>query len=178
MKLFILNLSKFVLVLLVIFSTSCGDDDGDGEEANVIDLLIGTWTTDQIVSVTTSVDGQSILDYLVNEVGMSPTDAAVREALIQSALEQEVTGTLTINADNTYESMFAGGMDSGTWSLSADETTLTMFEGPDTIIITINSITATRWDASTGDTIMLDLDGDAGTPEEEVEASANVIFTK
>ncbi len=160
-------------------ATDCDDSDaGDcDDEQSTSELLLGSWTTTDI-NVVTSVGSQSITDYLINVVGFSPEDAAAQQELIESALEYEVTGTLVLDADNTYDSSFAGGSDSGTWNLSADETTLTLFEGADIIIITINSITENTWIGTTGDDLLVDLDNDSTTPNVIVTAEANVIFIK
>ncbi len=156
-----------------LFDIDCDDEQGIGE------LLLGTWTTEEVINVVTSVGTQSIAEYLIG-IGFSPGDAAAQQELIESALANEVTGTLELYGDNTYVSYFAGGSDSGIWELSADETTLTLFEGPvpDIIVITINSITANTWNATTGGDLLLDLDGNPATPDVLVTAEASVIFIK
>lgn len=156
---------------------SCEPDNGSTAE-----LLIGTWTsTTASVSVEIFIEGQPAIDYLIDVVGLSPEDAAARVADLEDSLQRELTGVLTINIDGTYESAFREGtvFDSGTWSLSADEMTLTLFEGPgDVILITINSISETVWNAGTADVIPLDVDGDPSTPDVDAAASATVIFTQ
>jgi len=176
----LMNNLKFYLmrlpaVFLMIFF-ACSDDGGEGQPSTA-ELLIGTWTTSE-TDISATVEGQSIVDYLVNVVGMSETDATVRNAVFTSALDDQVTGSLTINSDNTYMSSFAGGSDSGTWSLSADEKTLTLFEGADIIVITINSISATTLNGTISDTLLEDVDGDPGTPDVKIMVSATVIMTK
>ena len=168
-------------------ATDCDDNDPaihpDGEgvcddgELGTAELLIGVWTTVEF-SLEYSVGGLSVVDYLVDVVGLSPADAATQFAILEAALAADLTGSLTLNADNTYVSDFLSASDSGTWSLSADETTLTLFEGPATILITINSISETTLNASLGDGLFFDLDSNPATPEVEVMISANVTMTK
>ena len=150
---------------------SCDMDQGTAE------LLIGTWTTTEI-DINAYVGAQSLEDYLIDELGLSPEEAAAYIAMLVDNLEPELTGMLTINEDYTYESAFDGGTDSGTWELSEDEMTLTLFEGLDTIVITINSITEDTWYATTSDDFLFDLDGDPATPEVSVTLVANVVFIK
>ena len=149
-------------------------DDGDLSTA---ELLLGTWTT-LTVDVNTSVGGQSVTDYLIDVVGMSEEDAAAQSENLLAELEAQVTGELTLNSDLTYESYFDGGSDSGTWILSEDEQTLTLFEGPDLIVIHIIAISEHTWVSTHGDDILYDLDGDARTPDVVVTAEANITMTK
>ena len=164
----------------------CGEVDCDDRDPEVgicpgggetSALLIGTWTSSEI-EIVNSVGPQSLTDYLVAAEGFTPTEAeAFNDALIAS-LEPEVIGSLTLNADNTYASDFIGGSDTGTWELNADETVLTLFEGPDTIVVTINSISETSWDASLGDDFPVDVDEDPSTPDVVVTVLANLVLLK
>ncbi len=170
----------------VCSETDCDDADPEvnpgvegscDEDPDTADLLVGTWTSSEIV-IEAFVGTQTLTEYLIDEVGLSPEDAeAFVDELIDSFLP-ELTGTITINDDGTYESDFEGGSDSGTWELSADEMTLTLFEGADIIAITINSITETTWDATLSDDFPVDVDGDPGTDDVLVTVVANVILVK
>lgn len=167
--------------------TDCNDNDPavhpdaegvcDDGELGTAELLIGVWTTVEF-SLEYSVGGQSVVDYLVDVVGLSPADAAAQFAILETALAADLTGSLTLNSDNTYMSDFLSASDSGTWSLSADEHTLTLFEGPDTIVVTINSISETTLNGTLGDGLFIDLDSNPATPDVEVTVSANVTMTK
>jgi len=162
------------ILILVIFAASC--DNGD-EEPTTAELLIGNWIT-STVEIDATVGTQSYTDYLIDEVGLSPTDATVQDAVFKAALLSEVTGSLTINSNNTYTSSFGGGSDSGTWSLSSDETTLTLYEGADVIVITINSISGSTLNVTFGDDFPQDLDDDSETPDEIVTVEAEITLTK
>ena len=166
--------------------TDCNDEDPNinpgiegscEDEPGVAELLVGVWTSTEI-DINPFVGTQTLLEYLIGVVGLTPEDA---EALVDefiASLEPELTGSLTINSDNTYESDFVGGSDMGTWGLSADEMTLTLFEGAETIVITINSITETAWYATLSDDFLVDVDGEPSTPEVMVTVIANVVLTK
>ncbi|MEN8788768.1 MAG: hypothetical protein ABF293_12815 [Flavobacteriaceae bacterium] len=166
--------------------TDCDDSDPDKNpgiegscdmDPGTAELLIGSWTTTEI-AINSFVGSRTLTDYLIEEEGLTPEEAAAQVEMFEDMLIPEITGTLIINEDNTYESAFAGGTDSGTWELSEDEMTLTLFEGADIIVITINSITENTWYATTTDDFLVDLDGDPGTPDVLVTPIANVVFEK
>ncbi len=166
--------------------TDCNDDDpninpgieGSCDEApGTAGLLVGIWTTVE-TEINTYVGSQTLADYLIDVVGLTPEEAAAQVELFESSLANELEGTLTIYEDNTYESEFTSGSDSGTWELSADEMTLTLFEGPDTIVITINSITESTWYATLSEDYLVDLDEDPATEDVLVTVIANVVLTK
>jgi hypothetical protein len=166
--------------------TDCDDDDpyrnpgieGSCDEGQgTAELLVGTWTTTEI-DIISYVGSQTLMNYLVDVVGLTPEEAEAKVEMFENNLVPEVTGSLTIYPDNTYESAFAGGSDSGTWNLSADEMTLTLFEGPDTIVITINSISESLWYATLSEDYLIDLDDDPTTADVNVTVIANVVLTK
>ncbi len=173
------NSLRWLLCLFITFGlSSCNDDDdsADGGAATA-ELLVGTWTvTDN--EIRTFVGSQTLVEYLVDVEGLTQLEAEALVDFFESSLEPDLTGSLTLNADNTYSSDFVGGSDSGTWSLSADGTTLTLIEGEDTIVITINSITSSTWNATLSDTFLVDVDSDPGTPDVSVRVEADVILTK
>ncbi len=172
------KLGWFICLFIVLGVGACNDDDdSSGEEASVAELIIGTWTSTDI-EIRAFVGNQTLVEYLVDVEGLSQAEAEAQFDLFVAALGPEVTGSLTINADGTYESDFEGGSDTGTWSLNADETVLTLVEGADTIVITINSISSDTWDATLGDTFLVDVDNDPGTPDVSIMVEADVILVQ
>ncbi len=165
--------SVFIFSALFVISACQKEDD----RIPAAELLIGTWTTTE-VNIVAKVDAQPVTEYLINIIGLSSVEANAVFDNIVSSLTPELTGSLTLKEDHTYQSGFAGNMDSGTWSLSADEKLLTLIEGSDTILISNNSITNNRWDATITEDFSMDLDNNAGTPDELVTVSANLILTK
>ena len=176
MKKTILKQSRLLVMLFVLLSWACSNDD-DVVEITTAEKLIGTWTTSD-VNVAASVGGQSITDYLVDVVGLSPTEAAAQNAIFEALLVSELTGSLTFNADNTYTTNFGGDTGGGTWSLSSDEKTLTLVDGTETVVVTIVSITGSLLNASITDTINEDLDNDPGTPEVAILVLADITMVQ
>lgn len=175
MKTYSVRLAGYLMAILLLFVAACSDDDDSG--AGTSELLIGTWTSSAL-DIEATVGSQTLVDYLVDEVGLTPAEAASQQDLFFDSLEPEVTGSLTFIADNTYTSSFGGGSDSGTWSLSGDGDTLTLFEGSDEIVVNILSISSTTFVASLGDSIFVDIDDDPGTADVEVNVVATITMTK
>lgn len=173
-----ISLIQFLMGILVIFAAACGDDDdGNGNNPPTTEeRLAGTWTT-STSEITIMVGDKSLTDYLVEDLGWDETDAATYVAIFEGELEAGVDGSITLNSDNTYSSEFDGDPDSGTWSLSADETMLTLDDGTEAVVITVNSVTDTTLDVTIEDTLSEDLDNDPDTPDEEVEVVGEVTFT-
>lgn len=179
MKTFYKILSRLVVILFFVGLSGCNkDDDGDGStNLTTREMLIGTWTiTDFDMNI--SIGGQTLIEYLVEVEGLSPADAALQNALFEAFLVSEVTGTLTLKSDNTYESNFGDGATTGTWSLSSDEKTLTLVEGDETIVLTINSITTKTMNASFAENMSEDLDEDPATPDVIISVEAVLTLTK
>jgi hypothetical protein len=179
MKKFSHILIGFFSILLLAGLTGCNKDD-DNEESNLTtsELLIGTWTVTDF-DLSARIGSQSLIDYLIEFEGLSPAEAEELNAVFEAFLESEVTGTLTIKADRTYVSNFGEGSTSGTWSLSSDEKTLTLTEeGTDSIIIKINSISATTWIATISESSPEDLDDDPGTPDVLISIEITLTLKK
>ncbi len=179
MKTFNKILSRLVIILFFVGLTGCNkDDDGDGSgNLTTREMLIGSWSITNY-DLNIMIGGQSLIEYLVEVEGLSPADAAVQNALFEAFLASEVTGTLTLKSDNTYESNFGDSPTTGTWSLSSDEKTLTLVEGADTIVLSINSITAKTLNASIAESMPEDLDGDPATPDVVISVEAVLTLTK
>ena len=179
MKNSILNLFQFLMMMLVVFAVACGDDDeGNGNTPPTTEeMLVGTWTT-STTDISLTVGDKSLGDYLVEDLGWSQEDADFYTAFYEAELESAVDGTLTLNADNTYTSNFDDSPDSGTWNLSADESTITLDEGADEVQITLNSVTATTLDVTLEDSELDDLDDDPETPDDEIKIVAHITLSK
>jgi hypothetical protein len=178
MKKFSTLFSRLFILTLLIGLIGCNKDD-DNEDSNLTtsELLIGTWSVTDY-DLTIMIGSQSLIDYLVQVEGLSPSEAADLNATFEAFLVSEVTGTLTLKSDKTYVSNFGEGSTSGTWSLSPDEKTLTLIEGTETIVITINSISATTWKATISESSPEDLDGDPETPDVIISIEIMLTLTK
>ena len=165
----------FIITFLVGFSSCNKDDDGsDGINLTTKEMLIGTWSVSDY-DLSIMVGTQSLIEYLVDVEGLPPAEAEAQNAVFEAILESDLTGTLTLKSDDTYVSSFGDRSTSGTWSLSADEKTLTLFEGDDRVILKINSISATTWKASISESSLEDLDDDPVTSD--VLISIEIILT-
>ena len=171
------NLIRNFIFLSALALTVFACNDEDSTSPNIEELLIGHWITTEIEVITT-IAGQPVKDYLINVEGVPPAEAAMQDSFLNAELVKELEVELTINEDHTYESVFGWGMDSGTWSLSEDGKTLTLIEGGEEIIATIHSITDSRLEATLGDEIEFDIDGDPGTPDITIDAAANIVMEK
>lgn len=168
----------FIVILFVGFSACNKDDDGDGSSnLTTSELLIGTWSVTDF-DLDIMIGSQSLIDYLIEVEGLTPEEAAAQNAIFEAFLESEVTGTLTLKSDNTYVSNFGDGSTTGTWSLSADEKILTLVEGSDTIVLTINSVTTTTLKVTISEVSPEDLDDDPETPDVIISVEANLTLTK
>jgi hypothetical protein len=163
-----------IFVILVVAGCDSGSD-----EMSTKDKLLGTWTV-STVSIDATVGAQSVVDYLINVVGLSPTDAAVQYGVYETFLKSEITGSITFKSDMTYESNFgSSGPEDGTWSLSPDEKTLTLDEGTaDETELTLNSITGSTLAVTFTQNLMEDLDDEPTTPDVTIKAEAEVTLTK
>lgn len=179
MKNFSHILFRFIIVAFFVGLTGCNkDDDGDGSSnLTTRELLIGTWSVTDF-DLNIMIGSQTLIDYLIEVEGLTPEEAAAQNAIFEAFLESEVTGTLTLKSDYTYVSNFGDGSTSGTWSLSADEKILTLVEGSDTIVLTINSISTTTLKLTISEDSLEDLDEDPATPDVIISIEANLTLTK
>ncbi|MCX2718093.1 lipocalin-like domain-containing protein [Lentiprolixibacter aurantiacus] len=170
---------RLLIIALLVGFTGCDKDDDVDSSNNLStsELLIGTWTvSDFDLSIT--VGNQSFIDYLIEEEGLTPSEAADLNALFEAFLGSELTGTLTINSDKTYVSNFGEESTSGTWSLSADEKTLTLVEEGETIIITIDSVSSNTLKATISESSPEDIDEDPQTPDVIITIDIMLTLTK
>jgi hypothetical protein len=171
------NLRLPVLIgALFILLAGCSSDDGT--PAPVSDLVGGTWTVSNVDLVYT-VGAQSLKDYLVNVEGYTPAEADFAIAFLEVLLLDELDGTISFNANNTYNSNFGGSPDDGTWSLSADGKTLTLDAGTiDEEVVTINSLTSSNCNLTISMDELEDVDDDPSTPDVLIKIEATLTLTK
>ena len=116
-----ISLLKGILILLFAGTilVSCEKDEDEP-----IDLLIGTWTAES-ADVDLQVDGKTLTQYFT-DLGYPPAQAQSLTTTINALLQQQFTGSLTLNADKTYTADLGTEADSGTWNLSSDSKQLTI----------------------------------------------------
>lgn len=165
----------FLLGIAFLLLARCSEDNAPMTSNPDI---VGTWTASDW-DIDASVGGVSAIDYLVDVVGMSPTQAAFAYAYWEGEIKSELVGSITFNADHTYSSTFGGSPDSGTWDLSSDLTTLTLDSGtPDEQVLDVTDLTGSTLTVVLNQDIPVDLDSDPNTPDILVNTIATISMTK
>lgn len=171
------NLLLLFTAVVALTLTSCSEDDGgDGTIADdVAGTLEGTWTSGTVTVNSITIDGQDIAVFL-EEFRQLLIELQVPEEEIDALLDEfeegfsedfeDLDGSLTFNADGTYEISDTSGTDTGTWALSNNDETLTLDGGTeDELVMNIVSLTDTRFEGLVTEEISEDLDEDGTTNE-------------
>ena len=161
-------------ILLVLFTglvfTSCSKDSDPAED------IVGSWTVDG-AEFDAKIGNKTLLQYYMEDYGLTEPQAQAAVALFNAFMAQQFTGTIDINADNTYEAVLAGEPDSGTWSLSSDNEKLTIdSDSGETIVFDILELSSDRAVLKTTSSIEEDLDGDE-VPE-DITLTIEMTLTK
>jgi hypothetical protein len=159
MKMKLLFLRSFFLVLITgLILSSCNKNDTKS------DPIVGTWTTGTS-TFSVMVGNKTLIQYYVDEMGMTQSDAESSAALFETFMQLFFTGTMTFKSNNTYTSNLGGTADSGTWSLNTDQTILTLVsstEGP--MVYNVIELTSSKLHVQVSGTSPYDLNSD-GTDE-------------
>jgi hypothetical protein len=162
------------LSALIIFSVSCKKED---EEEKASNDLHGTWTFKE-TNVDLSVGGVDLVDYLVNTMGYSATEAQFMVDFYVNAMESSNQGTITFNDDNTYKYVDGQGEENGTWSITNDGNTLTMVYDGETDNLTILSLSSSSLKLRLPpETESVDMDGD-DVEETDITVVMEISLTK
>jgi Lipocalin-like domain len=171
MKMRLFDFRTFIPVLIIgLVLSSCSKDSTPEED------IVGTWTTES-VSFTAKINGKDMTQFLIDDLGLTATEAQQYTALFSAALQQSFTGTMQIKSDNTYTSTLGGESDSGTWSLSSDGKELTIDSSTEEpTVLDVIELTSGKIHLQGTETQTEDLDDD-GTAE-TIIATVDLIFTK
>ena len=113
----------------------------------------------------------------MDDYGLTEPQAQAAVALFNAFMAQQFTGTININADNTYEAVLAGEPDSGTWSLSSDNKKLTIdSDSGETIVFDILELSSGKAVLKTITTLEEDLNEDE-VPE-DITLTVELTLTK
>lgn len=157
----LIQVATLVCGLFLCMIVSCNDDD---ENPSNSDLLIGKWS----ISTTTiemNLNGKSLVQYLVQDVGLSQAEAEMFEEMFEDMLLETFVGTIEFKADKTAIYNIGGDSDTGTWRLSSDGKTLYLDEGTiDEMTVTIVELTSSKLSIEMTQSEEEDLDED-GTDE-------------
>lgn len=168
---------KFILMALLVITMSCDEDLVTDERTNA-EKFIGNWTTNE-VDVTMEVGSLSLFDHLTTNLGLTPSEAEVIKVDLETLFAAEVTGTLIIDAAGTFTSGFNGISSSGSWSIAADDKSVTLIEVTTEVVnFVIDLITDEVMIVTIADDFQVDLDEDEATAEETVSVSAVVEFDR
>jgi hypothetical protein len=126
----------FIIGMVLFSFSSCNK-----EEETAQDNLIGEWTITD-VTLDTDINGKTVIQYCIEVLGYSESDAATFAAIFDAALQESFSGTVEIKTDNTYITTIDGNVDTGTWELSSDGKKLTLDGGTiDEAIFDVISLT-------------------------------------
>ena len=171
---------SFIAYLLLISSlfifSNCSDSDEDGGGQS---LMVGTWATSS-VEMELSIDGVPLVEYLVDNAGLTQSEA---ESLVESftiALEQEIGNfEIDLKDDFTYVANFEDGLETGKWAYDPSSGFLTINpDDPDEDLqmIKVKTLTASGMIIEQSEIIEEDVDCD-GTPE-VIDVAIEMIFLK
>jgi len=128
-------------MMVACFFISCNNDD----ENTPSDLLIGTWTFSSS-TMDLSINGKTLVQYLIDESGLSQSEAETLADLLFGMIEDEYTPgsdvSIQIKSDGTYIMTGTDMNDDGTWELSSDGKTLTLDKGTEyEMVFDVESLT-------------------------------------
>jgi hypothetical protein len=169
LKHFRLSLLAFLSITLIAV-TSCEKED----ENLITASIVGEWTT-QSTNVDITVNGISLLNYLI-DMGL-PADQAQAMVTLFSA-DMDFPTSIEFKEDGTYTvTMSDSPSESGTWSQSEDKKTLTMDAGTeDEMELTIKVLNDTTLEVEAIETETSDMDED-GT-DDTMEIKMNLKFSR
>ncbi len=119
--------------------------------------LIGTWTIAEY-SVDVTVNGTDIIEYLMQEMGMSQNQAELYASFYTASV---MSGTIEFHDDGSFEANTNGDIYNGTWELSSDNSQLIFDAGTDDEqIMDVESLKRKEMILSFSETDSYDINGD------------------
>jgi hypothetical protein len=171
MKVKFLNLRNFIPVMITgLILSSCSKDSTPADD------LIGTWTM-QSATFTATINGKTMTQYFIDELGLTATEAQQYTALFNATMQQSFTGTMQMKSDNTYTATLGGEADTGTWSLSSDNKKLTIDSSTDSpVTLDVIELTSSTLHLKGTESETEDLNADL-IPE-TIIVTVDITFTK
>ena len=168
-------LSLLALVVSVCFFSSCEKDD-DGDAGVDAASIIGAWTsTGTVVDIT--INDVSIIDFFMEELGLSEAEAEEFSSLFEDEMDME--GTVEFKEDGEFATNWEGDApESGTWALSNENTILTIaIDGEDeNMVFDVITLTSSLLTIEQTQTELEDMDQD-GT-DETMKMKMTMSFSK
>lgn len=163
-----------MLLLAVLFTTACSNDD---EPAN--SEIVATWNFGSL-DFDILINDKTLLNYLVQDQGLSQAEALAAEAFFKASIASEIplnNSTVTFKPDGTYEVRENGAVqDSGTYELNAAKTILKLTSGGITDEVEVLELNQTRLVIKFSEVDNDDITED-GIPE-KIQVNITVRFTK
>ncbi|NLJ42487.1 MAG: hypothetical protein GX431_02435 [Bacteroidales bacterium] len=168
------NLIGFTGIMLVLtaglFFTSCSKDSDPAAD------LVGTWTFSN-ATFDAKIGTKTLIQYFMDEMGLTEAQAQQVMVLFNAQMQQAFTGTIEMKSDNTYTATIGGESDSGTWSLSSDNTKLTIdSDTEDPVVFDILELTSHKLVLKGTESVEEDLNDD--TVPETITVTLEMTLTK
>lgn len=130
----------WIFIVGAFLITGCNNDAEEPVNQTELDL-IGEWTAKEI-SVLAMVNGEPMIQWIQEELGLTDVEALLFEELFLQELADGLSGTITFNADKSYSLKFGDDPEEiGTWLLSNNNQTLTL-TSDDTMELEVITLTA------------------------------------
>jgi len=174
------SMNRIFYSLLTLFALvgfmGCSEDDEVKTVATEADL-VGTWTM-QSSEVDFTVNGQDIIDYMIEVLKISEEEATIQKEILEGGAAMESGMTIELKSNHTYIAKETGeDPDDGTWKLSSDGKKLLIDEGTvDEMEFEFKSIASNNLSLFTERSGKMDFDED-GT-DETVEVKMTLNLTK
>ncbi|WP_373522916.1 lipocalin-like domain-containing protein [Aquiflexum sp.] len=171
------NNFKFLFIICIAasmaFLSSCGKDD-DGPAGSPI---VGTWTYNA-ANLTITVNNQPLTTFLVSTGEYTAAEAAAFEAFIKTTIlnETDLSGSITFNADGTYRAVDGSDVETGTYTLTNNDTRLSLTSDGDTQIVEVKELTNNRMVLKFSEEEPVDIDDDG--VDENVKFDFEFNFVK
>ncbi|MBE9468332.1 MAG: hypothetical protein IMY72_08440 [Bacteroidetes bacterium] len=170
------NFAKLFALLAIsmtlIFTTSCEkDDDNNGITASIV----GVWTSDTYTAVIT-VDGVSIIDYIIKELGLTQAQA---EAMLEGD-DGLGDGTIEFKKDGTFiDNLESEEEGTGTWTLVGEKLTIISKDKDgemETMIFDVNTLNASTLIVESNETSNEDMNFDG--EKEAIVSNIRITLTR
>lgn len=159
------NLIALLLIVsgaLVFVSCSNNDEDGDPQSP-----IVGTWTYES-ADISITIEGQDFLDYLIEAFGLTQAQAEEFEADFEDTMNDFDGMSWSFTKDGKFTVTSPEGNETGTWSLSSDNTKLSLTSDGDTEVIDVKSLTSSKMELTYEETFEDDMDEDGENEELEI----------
>lgn len=160
-----------LLVAIAVTFNSCENKDAEDNHSGNI---VGTWT---LVSTSADVmiNGESMLDFFMEELNLTKAQAEALAELYLSDLDAE--GTIEFKEDGTYVAKIDGDTDEGVYEMSSDNKKMVVDKGTEyETEFNVRTLTSSALviEFSESDSDDVDLDGN----EDQIEMLITMSFKR